>query len=112
MFCPKCKSILKPIKENDNVILKCPVCNIKANSKKLLILKDKAKVIPEKHKRSTGVADESHNILAVHNHICSKCGYNKAEIIEKGIWYSDEDQVVIYKCGKCGNTELEADKVT
>ena len=41
------------------------------------------------------------NLLAVHNHNCPKCGYDKAELIEKSASYSDEDNTYRMKCGKC-----------
>ena len=45
------------------------------------------------------------NILAVHDHICKKCGYNKAEIIDQGVKYSDEESEILFQCGKCGYSE-------
>ncbi len=54
---------------------------------------------------------DGENHLAVHTHICPQCGHDKAEIIEKGIWYSDEDNVVIFKCGKCGRSTMTDAKV-
>ena len=36
---------------------------------------------------------------------CPKCGYEKAQIIDMGIFYSDEDNLILLKCGKCGHSE-------
>ena len=52
------------------------------------------------------------NTLAVYNHKCKKCGYEKAQLIECGIWVGDEDSVVKYKCGKCGYVEDVSEKPT
>ena len=56
------------------------------------------------------VADDK-NILAVFNHKCKKCGHDKAEMLEIGAFYSDEDSVVRMKCGKCGLVEQLEGKV-
>ncbi len=55
---------------------------------------------------------EQKNILAVHDHVCEKCGYTKAEMREIGAWYSDEDSVVKMKCGKCGHVQQLEGKTT
>ncbi|MFC1741852.1 hypothetical protein ACFL3V_04925 [Nanoarchaeota archaeon] len=107
MFCPKCKSILKPSKQEDKVIFTCPNCGITTKPETNTILTEKRK---QPEKKGSGVADQR-NILAVHNHTCTKCGHNKAELIEQGVWYTDEDHVVLYKCGKCGHTERADAKV-
>ena len=56
------------------------------------------------------VADEK-NLLAVHDHICKKCGYDQAELIEMSASYSDEDNTYRMKCGKCGFVEQLEGKV-
>ena len=48
--------------------------------------------------------------LAVYSHKCKKCGYGKAQVISRGIWYSDEDEVIEYVCGKCGCHEKDPDQ--
>ena len=45
------------------------------------------------------------NILAVHDFVCKKCGFDKAELIEISANYSDEDNIMRMKCGKCGHVE-------
>lgn len=50
--------------------------------------------------KSIEVRDDK-NILAVHDHICSQCGYDKAELIEISCSYSDEDNCYRMKCGRC-----------
>ena len=52
-------------------------------------------------------AVEDENIYATFPNICKKCGHDKAQVIELGIWYSDEAGVVRYKCGKCGFVEQD-----
>lgn len=101
MFCKRCKSVLIPVKRGDKMV--CKSCGEPVGDAKPLA-KEKGKV------KMMEVAD-SKNTLAVHDHVCSKCGYGKAQIIEKGIWYSDEDSVIIYKCGRCGHSEMGEGKI-
>ena len=56
-------------------------------------------------------AVEEENIFATYDHVCKKCGYDKAQIVDLGIWYSDEDNVLRIMCGKCGFTENLNSKV-
>jgi len=51
-----------------------------------------------------GVSDDENN-FADYNNKCEKCGYEKAEVIDLGQSYSDEDNVYLLRCGKCGWTE-------
>jgi len=103
MFCPKCKSILghKKLGSKIHVFCKCGYSERVSEGKKLT---DTPRV------RRIEVIDGV-NRLAVHDHRCEKCGHNKAEIIEKGQMYSDEDDVVLYRCGKCGHTIMMDAKV-
>jgi DNA-directed RNA polymerase subunit M/transcription elongation factor TFIIS len=99
MFCPKCGSMGVVQKKR----FVCPKCKeeIKGGAIKEKVPKGK----------EIEIADGS-NPVAVHDHICSRCGYDKAEIIDKGIWYSDEDNVIVFKCGRCGHSEMGDAKVT
>lgn len=58
-----------------------------------------------KHKdRGKGfVKDE--DVFADYKHKCKKCGYNKSEVMDLGAQYSDENELIMLKCGKCGYTE-------
>ncbi len=60
---------------------------------------------------SPGIADD-HNVLAVHQHRCQKCGYELAELIEIAPFYSDEDSLIKMKCGRCGAIERLEGKIT
>lgn len=63
-----------------------------------------------KHKEEKFGIIEDINPLAVYPHKCKKCGYEKAQLIEPGIWVADEDSVIRYKCGKCGYVEDVSEK--
>lgn len=54
---------------------------------------------------------EEKNILAVYDHLCQKCGYNKAELLEISSFYTDEDNIYRMKCGRCGFVEQLEGKV-
>lgn len=45
------------------------------------------------------------NEFATYTNICKKCGHDKAQILDLGIFYSDEDNLIMLKCGKCGFAE-------
>ena len=70
-----------------------------------LIKKEKIK----KKKIGVGFIKDK-NIFADYPFKCKKCSYNKAEIIERQPYVSDEDTLTYLKCGKCGWTENLAKK--
>ena len=96
MFCSKCKRLLN-ISEG---IGKCSCGNIQ-------IMKDgyasATESMPAMKKKGEGAVKDE-NLLATFPHECPKCGYDKAQVIDLGVWYGDEGGVVRYKCGKCGYT--------
>jgi len=76
----------------------------------------KKKAIVEKEKIEheeigRGVLKEE-NRMATYKHKCEKCGYGKAQIIDVGPLYSDEDNLILLKCGKCGYSERIGSKIT
>jgi len=101
-FCPKCKSILIPERISLNTfVLKCTKCGFYKEEKgEPLIRTDKM--------RNKGIGDgviNDGNELADYDNKCKKCGYGKAQIIEMGVSYSDEDDLILLKCGECGHSE-------
>jgi len=105
-FCTKCGKIivLKSPSPQGKAKIECSCGNI-FDVEKDIILKEK--ITPGKE---IEIADDE-NILAVHKHICKKCGYDRAELIEIGAMYGDEEDIVRYKCGKCGYVEQLAAKI-
>jgi DNA-directed RNA polymerase subunit M/transcription elongation factor TFIIS len=53
--------------------------------------------------------DQSENAPVEHE--CAKCGFGRAYLIVQPPVYGDEDDVIIYKCGRCGNVDREQTKV-
>jgi len=66
--------------------------------------------IKKKSEKKSGVVNHE-NIYATYDFICKKCGYDKAEIIERQPYITDEDSLTFLKCGKCGFTEQLARKI-
>ena len=100
MFCDNCGKILQISNEEEKIIGKCNCGFTKIIE---VSSEEKSRKIEAKGK---GAIDDK-NILATFPHQCKNCGHDKAEVIELGVWYSDEAGNVLYKCGKCGKTEQE-----
>lgn len=102
MFCPKCGSILKPkISEKGESENFCS-CGYSEKSKKERIIKEK--INNEKDKI---FVHENINPIADFEHVCEKCGFNKAYIEQKELakcetWARCEPNRVEIICGKCG----------
>ena len=99
-FCKKCGSVLIPVGNYS----KCPRCG-KEDSAKYIKTEEK---LPEKEKIGKGVVDDE-NVFATYEHECSKCGHVGAEVNDLGVQYSDEDNLFLAKCGKCGHSERIGD---
>ena len=107
MFCKTCGGLLVPKKTPYGKWMSCPDGHTQPElnqDSETSVEKNKSKI------EEISVADDV-NLLAVHDHKCKKCGYEKAEMQELGAFYSDEDCVVRMKCGKCGLVEQLEGKV-
>lgn len=109
-FCPKCNSILKHHNENGKIVLKCNKCNYSEEMKEgeNLTIKQQMKAKKEIGKGSI----EDKDIFATHEFVCKKCGNTKAQIIDRGIGYSDEDNLLLLKCSKCGFSQRTTKKAS
>lgn len=87
-------------KENDKNIGVCK-CGFKKQLDSDAIFVEKQKL--DKTKGINIISSE--NKFATFPHKCEKCGYDKAELIDLGVKVSDESNIMIFKCGKCGHTE-------
>ena len=100
-FCKQCGSVMQ-IKEG---IGKCKCgfemqCDLESEQNQ-----------KQKPKKGSGFVHDK-NELATFPHLCKKCGHDKAQVIELGVWYGDEGGVIRYRCGKCGFTEQDKDSNT
>lgn len=104
LFCPKCGSLLKTKSVDKNIINFCS-CGYSVKSKS----KD---VIVEKPSLRTDIIEASEiSPLATENHVCKKCGFNKALIVASEIAVREtagccEADRPAYICGKCGFKEF------
>ncbi len=97
MFCKTCGTILLPKKTKYGQWMACPRGHPQPK------LNQETNLTTEKNVRQTseiGVNDGV-NILAVHDHKCPRCQHDKAELLERGPAYSDEDGIYQMRCGKC-----------
>lgn len=93
---------MKPMGEGN---FECSNCN--SVEKGDLVARENIK---QKEQPKKGVVDDK-NIFADYNSICKKCGYDKAQVIERQPYISDEDSLTFLKCGKCGYTVQLARKI-
>jgi DNA-directed RNA polymerase subunit M/transcription elongation factor TFIIS len=106
MFCKTCGSLLVPEKNEYGKWMKCP----NGHPQPELVQKAETLTIKNNSAKRIEVMDGK-NILAVHDFVCKKCGFDKAELIEISANYSDEDNIMRMKCGKCGHVEQLEGKV-
>ncbi len=99
-FCPKCKDLLVPKLEDSKIFVRCLKCDFLREVTQDLMSKEK--IINKKIAK--GVVDDK-NIYATYENECKKCGYKKAQIIDRGVFVSDEDNLIFIKCGKCNHVE-------
>ncbi|MFH1917944.1 MAG: hypothetical protein ABIJ14_02470 [Nanoarchaeota archaeon] len=109
-FCHKCKTLLSPHKRDGKFFFECSKCGFceVIDGKNHLIAREKMKK-PEK--RGKGAVEDK-DIFATYKHVCEKCGHDRAEVIDVGTFYSDEDSLILLKCGKCGWSERIGRKVS
>ena len=94
---------MKPL-DKDNFI--CISCGFKIRGKDLIEIEK----IPRTKNIKEGVVKDK-NIFADYPFRCKKCGYNKAEVVERPPYVSDEDSLTFVRCGKCKHTEQLAKKI-
>jgi DNA-directed RNA polymerase subunit M/transcription elongation factor TFIIS len=101
MYCKTCGTILQPRKTAYGKWMSCP----NGHSQPELVQSSEPIKFKNNQQGNIVTVHDGKNMLAVHDHSCKKCGYNKCELIEVQPFYSDEDQFLRMKCGECGYTE-------
>jgi DNA-directed RNA polymerase subunit M/transcription elongation factor TFIIS len=91
----------EPHKINGEDFLRCLKCDFISESENFLITNEKIK---EKELRSSEIKDDK-NVFATYLNKCKKCGHDKAQVLDMGIFYSDEDNLILLRCGNCGFSE-------
>ena len=95
---------MKPL---DKGIFECVSCGFHDKGKDLV----ESEIISHKEKKKEGFVEDK-NYFADYDFICSKCGFKKAEVIERQPYVSDEDSLTYLRCGKCGWMENLAKKIS
>ncbi len=108
MFCKTCGTLLRPKTTEYGKWMACP------NGHAQPEMQTSSKTVTTENKKQDKRVEvhDGQNILAVHDYVCEKCGYDKAELIEIQPFYSDEDSIYRMKCGKCGHVKQLEGKVT
>jgi DNA-directed RNA polymerase subunit M/transcription elongation factor TFIIS len=97
-FCPDCGALLTPTGK----ALVCGCGHAQEASSYTFVEREPVR------EHVQGIADHSEHPLATFDHVCTKCGFEKAQLVSKGIFVSDEDESLEYICGKCGHHDQEA----
>lgn len=92
-FCPKCKSLLMPTKDNGKVLLKCS-CGFKTEGSGKITQK-----VEQKRKEVEVVEEKEH--LPLVDEPCRKCSHPKSYHWEIQTRAADEPATRFYKCEKC-----------
>ncbi len=102
-FCQRCRTLMSPQKILNEFFFKCGSCGFseEINDENSLTAKEK---IGNAKFLGKGVMN-GENSSADYSNKCKKCGHEKAEIIDMGVFISDEDNLILLKCGKCGFSE-------
>lgn len=98
MFCPKCKSLLIPKRENDKTIFACSCGYSSKNSEKMKITEN------IKKEKEVEVVDEAIETLPITKEECPKCGNGEAYYWLIQTRSGDEAETKFLKCKKCKHT--------
>jgi DNA-directed RNA polymerase subunit M/transcription elongation factor TFIIS len=103
-FCPRCGRPLIFDEEIDDLFCICK-CGNKVIIRKYL---EASEIQEEKQLRGEGFVEDV-LVNADFPHVCRKCNHDKAQAIDIGASVSDEANIILYKCAKCGYVERQAD---
>jgi len=112
MFCPKCGSIMIPVRENGQKILRCRRCGYKVDpSKKPEFMKLFRSTSEIEHgpKHEFIIIEKEITTLPKTKVICPKCGNNEAYFRLEQTRSADEPSTRIFTCTNCGYTWREYD---
>ena len=97
MFCPKCGSILKPVKDKGKIVMGCS-CGY--SDKKI---KGQIKEEVKKETKEVQVAEGNTEHLPLTDEECPKCGHLKAYYWLVQTRAGDEPETKFLKCQKCSH---------
>ncbi|MEM4717564.1 MAG: transcription factor S [Desulfurococcaceae archaeon] len=103
-FCPRCRGIMKPIKENNKTIMVCSRCGFKEEAVSKQGFKISSR-IEHSEREKTIILEDSVDIskLPVSREVtCRRCGSHEAYYWVLQTRAADEPPTRFYKCVKCG----------
>ena len=100
-FCQECKSLMGLHEVDGKDFLKCLACDFVETVDGFSL--NFNEVIKDKN-TGKGIKNDK-NDFATYLNTCKKCGHDKAQILDMGVFYSDEDNLILLKCGSCGFSE-------
>ena len=107
MFCKSCGSLLRPKSTPYGKWMACPHGHAQPE-----LNQEKVEIKHQNVDQGKEIrVHDGKSYLAVYDHLCKKCGHNKAELVEIMPAYADEDVTRLMKCGKCGYAEMLDGKV-
>ena len=103
MFCPKCKSMMMPVKNESaaKAIYKCRKCGFEKEIKETIILKTEMK------ERDVTILEQREMGLPTTRARCQQCNNDTAFWWMRQLRSADESEVRFFRCTKCGNTWRE-----
>ncbi|WFO75911.1 transcription factor S [Desulfurococcaceae archaeon MEX13E-LK6-19] len=113
-FCPKCRSIMVPKREEGKVVFVCPRCGYKLEptSKTELTMYKKRDVIEHTEKEKTIVISKEEEVKGLpvtRDVVCPKCGNREAYYWFLQTRAADEPPTRFFRCTKCGYVWREYD---
>ncbi|MEM0143305.1 MAG: hypothetical protein QXL94_05065 [Candidatus Parvarchaeum sp.] len=110
MFHDKCGSLLVRKKANETMEAYCPNCKEFIPSSMLR----KSEPVINKANESRPfaiISDESKDNAPIERH-CENCGFDRAYEYVMPPMHGDEDELIMYKCAKCGKVYRENTKTS
>ena len=95
--------MLIPTKSEGKEFLACDECDFTRKAVSGEDLSASEKQIHEEP-RAEGVVKDENTYATYGDFKCPKCGHDKAQVLDAGASYSDEDNLILLKCGKCGHS--------
>lgn len=108
-FCPKCKKIMVPKRENGKLVFSCTNASCGHVLKK--VSKDATKITSKNEQTEVEVAvvDEKAETRPIVPAECRSCGNDQAYFWSRQTRSGDEAETRFFRCTKCGKTWREYD---
>lgn len=102
-FCDRCGKMLSVQTDGEGMVGVC-TCGFAKELEKTFSFSEKSVFI----EKGEGVFENEEEKEGF-PHLCGKCGNGEAEVFDLGASYSDESNIYLFKCKKCGHVERQAE---